>query len=194
VCAAGLPPNEAWNDESAWAALLEVDLTAAYRAVRLAMPALADARGSAVFVGSIVGSVEGSARSPAYAAAKAGLAGLARSLALVGAPEGVRVNVVEPGAIDTPLDPPRFPASDGPDVPLGRMGTAQEVAGVIRFLLSEDASYVTGAEIRVDGGRSIGTPLARWKAVRAWGIQRRFAGTVRVQARMATFEALASAS
>ena len=72
----------------------------------------------------------------------------------------MRVNVVEPGAIDTPLDPPRFPAHDRPDVPLGRMGTADEVAAAICFLLSGDASYVTGTVLRVDGGRSILPPGA----------------------------------
>ena len=161
VCAAGLPPNETWDEQAAWDALIDLDLSGPYRAVRAAMPALTAAQGSVVFVGSIVGPVEGSARSPGYAAAKSGLVGLARSLALIGAPHGVSVNVVEPGAIDTPLDAPRFPANDRPDVPLGRMGKADEVAGAIRFLLSEDASYVTGAELRVDGGRSISTPAAR---------------------------------
>jgi len=160
VCAAGLPPNSDWDDEDAWDELIRVDLTGPFRAARTCMPALAAAGGSVVFVGSIVGPVEGSARSPGYAAAKSGLIGLARSLALVAAADGVRVNVVEPGAIDTPLDPPRFPPNDRPDVPLGRMGTADEVAAAICFLLSEDAAYVTGTELRVDGGRSIATPGA----------------------------------
>lgn len=120
--------------------------------------ALAAAKGSAVLVGSIVGSVEGSVRSPAYAAAKAGLAGLSRSMALVGAPQGVRVNLVEPGPIDTGFDPPRFPPNDRPDVPLGRMGTADEVAGAIVYLLGPDATYVTGAVLRVDGGRTLAAP------------------------------------
>ncbi len=159
VCAAGLPPNDRWDDEGAWHELLRVDLTGPFEAARRCMPALAAARGSVVIVGSIVGPFEGSARSPGYAAAKAGLVGLTRSLALIGANHGVRVNLVEPGAIDTPLDPPRFPPNDRPDVPLSRMGTADEVAATICFLLSEDASYVTGAELRVDGGRSIATPL-----------------------------------
>jgi len=160
VCSAGLAPNDLWDDTAAWAEMLRVDLTGPYIAARECMPALAAGRGSVVLVGSIVGPVEGSARSPGYAAAKSGLEGLARSLALVGASDGVRFNVVEPGAIDTPLDAPRFPANDRPDVPLGRMGTADEVAAVICFLLSDDASYVTGSILRVDGGRSIAPPAA----------------------------------
>ncbi len=158
VCAAGLPPNSEWDDDAAWIELLRVDLDGPYQQIRACMRALLAARGSIVLVGSIVGTAEGSARSPAYAAAKSGLVGLARSIALVGASNGVRVNVVEPGAIDTPLDPPRYPPSDRPDIPLGRMGTADEVAAAICFLLSDEASYVTGTQLRVDGGRTIAPP------------------------------------
>jgi NAD(P)-dependent dehydrogenase (short-subunit alcohol dehydrogenase family) len=132
-----------------------VDLTAAYEALRICWPALVAARGSAVLVGSIVGAVEGSLRSPAYAAAKAGLEGLARSMAVIGAPHGVRVNVVAPGAIDTDFDERLLPADRRIDVPLGRMGTADEVAAVIGFLIGPDASYVSGAVWTVDGGRSV---------------------------------------
>lgn len=155
VCAAGIPPTGPWDDRGQWDEVLRVDLTAPFEALRRCMPALAAGAGSAVIVGSIVGSVEGSARSPAYAAAKAGLGGLVRSMALLGAPDGVRVNLVEPGAIDTPFDPPRFPVDARPDVPLGRMGTAAEVAGAIVYLLGPDAAYVTGAVLRVDGGRTV---------------------------------------
>jgi NAD(P)-dependent dehydrogenase (short-subunit alcohol dehydrogenase family) len=160
VCAAGIPPTSTWDDRDAWDEVLGVDLSGPYEVLRVALPALGRGRGSAVLVGSIVGSVEGSARSPAYAAAKSGLSGLVRSMALVGAESGVRVNLVEPGAIDTPFDAPRYPPDARPDVPLGRMGTAIEVAGAIVFLLGADATYITGATLRVDGGRTIRSPSA----------------------------------
>jgi NAD(P)-dependent dehydrogenase (short-subunit alcohol dehydrogenase family) len=111
-----------------------------------------------VMVGSIVGATEGSARSPAYAAAKAGLEGLARSLAVVGGPVGIRVNVVAPGAIDTAFDPPAFPSDRRPDVPMGRMGTVDEVASIVLFLLSTASTYVSGAVWTADGGRSALSP------------------------------------
>ncbi len=153
VCSAGLPPAGPWDDLDAWDELIRVNLRAPYLAVRAALPALRGAHGSVVLVGSIVGAAEGSPRSPAYASTKAGIEGLARSLALVAAPD-VRVNVVAAGAIDTPFDEVAFPAQQRPDVPAGRMGRAAEIAEVIDFLLSA-GSYVTGAVWRVDGGRAI---------------------------------------
>src|SRR5580765_3211990 len=109
VCAAGVPPRPRWDDPARWEEAIRVDLTAPYTAVRTAWPALRAAKGAVVLVGSIVGSVEGSLRSAGYAAAKAGLEGLARSAALVGGPDGVRVNVVAPGPIETSFDEPLLP-------------------------------------------------------------------------------------
>lgn len=160
VCAAGVPPAGPWDDTAHWDETLRVDLSAAYHALRLGLPALATAHGSAVAIGSIVGPAEGSYSSPGYAAAKSGLDGLVRSMALIGAPYGVRVNLIEPGAIDTPFDPPIYPPNDRPDVPLGRMGTATEVAAAVCFLLGPEATYLTGSIIRIDGGRTIAPPLA----------------------------------
>lgn len=160
VCAAGVPPSGPWQDPEHWQETLRVDLTGPFHAARLAWPALLAARGSIVLVGSIVGAAEGSQRSPAYAAAKAGLEGLARSLAVIGGPDGIRVNVVAPGPVDTPFDPATFPADARPDVPLGRMGTADEVAAIVVFLLTADAAFVTGAVWTADGGRTALSPAA----------------------------------
>lgn len=155
ICSAGIPPSGPWDSREHWDEAMAVDLTAPYEALRICMPALVAARGSAVLVGSIVGAIEGSGRSPAYAAAKAGLEGLARSMAVIGAADGVRVNVVAPGAIATDFDERVLPADHRTDVPLGRMGTADEVAAIIGFLIGPEASYVTAAVWTVDGGRAV---------------------------------------
>ncbi len=154
VCCAAILPSEPWDDLATWDEVLRVNVRGPYLAIRAAMPALRAARGGAVLVGSIVGPVEGSVRSPAYAASKAALEGLVRSMAVIAGPD-VRVNLVAAGAVDTPFDAAALPPDRRPDVPLGRMALPEEIASVIAFLLGPEASYVTGAVWRVDGGRSI---------------------------------------
>jgi len=139
-----------------WDATLAVNLRGPFVISRLALPRMAEGA-SFVYIGSVAGLQPGS-RMPAYDASKAGLIGLCRHVALEGARRGVRANVVAPGLIDTPLGRTATrgrPARARTPVPLGRQGTAWEVAAATVFLLSDDASYITGHTLTVDGGLSL---------------------------------------
>lgn len=145
--------------ESDFAAVIDANLTAAYRVAKRATQAMLRARrGRIIFVGSVVGLL-GSAGQSNYAAAKAGLVGLARSLARELGSRSITVNVVAPGPVATDMT-----AALSEDrlkvltetVPLGRMAEPDEIAGTITFLASADAAYITGAVIPVDGGLGMG--------------------------------------
>lgn len=138
---------------------LDVNLLGAARVARRALKGMIRARwGRLVFVSSVVG-LAGSAGQSGYAASKSGLVGLARSLAREVGSRGITSNVVAPGFVDTDmtagLGDARREAIVG-SVPLGRTGTAAEIAAVVAFLASEPAGYVTGAVVPVDGGLGMG--------------------------------------
>jgi NAD(P)-dependent dehydrogenase (short-subunit alcohol dehydrogenase family) len=138
--------------------VLEVNLTAHARITQLLLPDLKAANpGSAVVGIASIEAIIGHGAIPSYCSSKAGLVGLTRSLAAALGPEGIRVNAVCPGYIDTPMLAPTlglpgaragFEASSV----LGRLGQPEDIAGVVRFLLSADAAFVTGQAIVADGG------------------------------------------
>lgn len=142
-----------------FAAVVDTNLTGGFRAARRVMRGMMRGRwGRMIFISSVVG-MAGQAGQANYAAAKAGLVGLARSLAKELASRGVTVNAVAPGAIDTDmlgaLGAEQL-AAIADRVPLGRIGSPEEIAAAVEFLASEDAGYVTGTVLTVDGGLSIG--------------------------------------
>jgi 3-oxoacyl-[acyl-carrier protein] reductase len=140
-------------DDDEWEHVLATNLSGAFRTTRRALKNMMRARyGRVVNMASVVGGVRGNAGQANYAASKAGLVGFTRTVAAEVARRGVTVNAVAPGLVETELtegiDQQRFIEN----VPARRAGTADEVAACVRFLASDEASYVTGTTLTVDGG------------------------------------------
>jgi 3-oxoacyl-[acyl-carrier protein] reductase len=145
--------------DAQWRRVLSIDLDGPFHCIRRASAAMVKARyGRIVNIGSVAG-LSGSAGQANYAAAKAGLVGLTRSVARELASRSITCNLVAPGPIATAMTaalPEARQAELTAQVPLGRMGDAAEVAGAVAFLCSDAAAYITGAVIPVDGGLGLG--------------------------------------
>jgi 3-oxoacyl-[acyl-carrier protein] reductase len=142
-------PEEDWRRD------LETNLYGAFYVAQAAFPALAASGDGRVVVVSSVGAETGIPGQVAYGASKAGVVGMARTLAAEWASHGIRCNVVMPGFIATPkvlAMPARLKDAVQATIPLRRFGAPEELAGVVSFLLSPAAAYLTGAVLRVDGG------------------------------------------
>ena len=148
-------PHNPYTDDE-WDRLLGVNLRGVFNGIRAAVPLIIESGGGAIVNLSSASGLRPTRGEAPYAAAQAGTVALTRSAALEYAPE-IRVNAVAPGFIDTPLTRPAVEATDTlteleAHTPLGRLGTAEEVADVIAFLCSDGSRYVTGQTIVVDGG------------------------------------------
>jgi NAD(P)-dependent dehydrogenase (short-subunit alcohol dehydrogenase family) len=146
-----------------WRTTFDLNLTSMFLVCKYAVPYLLETHGAVVNLGSVLGLVGGDEdfATHAYAAAKAGVVGLSRAMASFYAPRGMRVNVIAAGLIATPMSQraqtdehilSRLPQLQ----PLtGAMGTAEDIAGTAAFLLSDDAGFITGAVLTVDGGWTV---------------------------------------
>jgi len=145
--------------EEDWSSVIDTNLTGSFRlAKRAAKGMLRLRRGRIIFISSVVGLL-GSAGQANYAASKAGLVGLARSIARELGSRGITANVVAPGFVTTDMTAALPEARQKEilgQVPLGRYADADEIAGVVRFLAGDAAGYITGAVVPVDGGLGMG--------------------------------------
>lgn len=138
-----------------WRRVIDINLSGVMYGLRYQVPAILEAGGGAIVnMSSILGLV-GDANAPAYVAAKHGVTGLTRSAALAYSARGIRINSIHPGYVDTPildgLDADTRGALVGQHA-IGRLGTSEEIAHAVAFLLSEGASFMTGSALLADGG------------------------------------------
>lgn len=149
-------------DPDTWLRTFDVDVHSVFYACRAAIPRLRAAGGGAIVNTASISGLAGDHGLSAYNAAKGAVVNYTRAMALEHARENIRVNAVCPGPVDTPLakallDHPRVAAEYAKRIPMGRPGRAEEVAAAAAFLASDDASYVTGAMLVVDGGLTAAT-------------------------------------
>jgi 3-oxoacyl-[acyl-carrier protein] reductase len=141
-----------------WDSVLEVNMTASMSLCRAAMRGMMKARtGRIISISSVVG-VTGNAGQTNYAASKAGMIGFSKSLAAEVASRGLTVNVVAPGFIETPMTDVLDESQKSAlltRVPAGRLGHADEIAATVAFLASDEAAYITGATLHVNGGMAM---------------------------------------
>ena len=166
-------------DPAFWRRVLEIDLFSVFYTCRAAIPHLLAAGGGAIVNNASISGLYGDYGMSAYNAAKGGVINYSRNLALDHAAAGIRVNVVCPGVIDTPMlsgvgQVPGLLDAFLAAVPMGRAGRAEEVAELVAFLASDAASFMTGAIIPIDGGAVAGTGLPNLNAFMA-GIKGHYA-------------------
>jgi NAD(P)-dependent dehydrogenase (short-subunit alcohol dehydrogenase family) len=150
-------PIEALEPAS-WSAVIDVNLSAIALLTTALLPELRRHPGSSIVAIASINGLVGHESIPAYCASKAGVMGLVRSLADRLAPEGIRANSICPGYIDTPMLAPISSMPEGRKLflrktPMGRLGQPLEIGRAVRFLMSDDASFITATELVVDGGR-----------------------------------------
>jgi meso-butanediol dehydrogenase/(S,S)-butanediol dehydrogenase/diacetyl reductase len=149
-------------DPQVWKAVIAVDLDSVFYGCRAAIPRLRESGGGSIINTASISGTHADYGLCAYNAAKGGVVNLTRTVAIDHARENIRVNAVCPGPIDTALiaplmGNPDFAAEYRKLIPMGRVGRAEEIAGVVAFLASDDASYITGAAISIDGGLTAAT-------------------------------------
>lgn len=157
ICNAAIADFELVTDitESRWEEIINTNLNGVFYAVRYALPSMISRKsGCVITVSSMWGEV-GASCEVAYSASKAGVIGLTKALAKEVGPSGIRVNCVSPGMIDTDMNKDvddSAVAEIADETPLGRVGQAEEVAAVMKYLASDEASFITGQVIPVNGG------------------------------------------
>jgi 3-oxoacyl-[acyl-carrier protein] reductase len=158
--AEGKPPTTRWDhflniSDASFDRVLQVHLYGTFYSTRAAARIMAEQGTGAIVNFASGAALKGYPGAGHYSAAKAGILGLTRAAAFELGPWGIRVNAIAPGAVDTPMLEnlhPAFVAVGVAQMPLGRMAQPEEVAGVVAFVLSDDASYMTGQTVGVNGG------------------------------------------